>query len=279
MKAIYIFIFSIFISGLLSTGLSGQQDKKNVITLHASTKDISAEMLNKCASVMNARLKDFNSGNFTVKPSVEKKTIEVTLDGGWDNDAAARLLTEKGSAGFYETIDRRSIAPYVKGDTIFFSLLKSPARPGSSEIGCVSSSGFDVAAGHIKNVKREKGCIFAWTDVNDKGNRCLFALKTDQAGLPAIAGPGLGSSRYESDRILITLKPEYVKKWADITRNNLGHSIAIVLDGRVIYSPVVKAVIESGKVEITGNFTQNEGKYIAAMLNNGELPVVLSIIK
>lgn len=52
---------------------------------------------------------------------------------------------------------------------------------------------------------------------------------------------------------------------------------AIVLDGSVISAPSMNSVITDGKAQITGNFTEDEAKFLSQQLKYGALPVSFSI--
>ncbi|WP_237188256.1 protein translocase subunit SecD [Rothia nasimurium] len=52
---------------------------------------------------------------------------------------------------------------------------------------------------------------------------------------------------------------------------------AIMLDGKVLSSPVTQAVISDGKPQITGNFTEQEAANLAEQLKYGALPITFSI--
>lgn len=52
---------------------------------------------------------------------------------------------------------------------------------------------------------------------------------------------------------------------------------AILLDGKVLSSPVSQAVISDGKPQITGNFTEQEAKALADQLKYGALPISFTI--
>ncbi len=67
------------------------------------------------------------------------------------------------------------------------------------------------------------------------------------------------------------------KKFAQITKDNIGKPVYIVLDGNVISYPTVQSVISDGNAIITGNFDSNSAKQLAIQLNAGALPVPLKI--
>ena len=63
-----------------------------------------------------------------------------------------------------------------------------------------------------------------------------------------------------------------------MTKENVGKSIAIFLDGAPISVPNVREEITGGKAQITGQFTPQEAKLLVQRLNSGALPVPVSLI-
>ena len=73
------------------------------------------------------------------------------------------------------------------------------------------------------------------------------------------------------------LDTEGANIFANLTRNNTGESMAIVLDGRVRTSAVINEAITGGQVQISG-FNQEEAQNIATVLRTAALPVTLEIV-
>ncbi|MFC1686723.1 protein translocase subunit SecD, partial [Patescibacteria group bacterium] len=69
------------------------------------------------------------------------------------------------------------------------------------------------------------------------------------------------------------------KKFAEITKRNVGKPVAIFLDDRVISQPTVQQAITDGKAVITGEFALQEAKDIAIQLNAGALPVPIKMVE
>lgn len=69
------------------------------------------------------------------------------------------------------------------------------------------------------------------------------------------------------------------KKFADITKRNVGKPVAIVLDQEIISNPVVNEPILTGDAVISGSFTQEVAKALSTQLNAGALPLPLSILE
>lgn len=76
----------------------------------------------------------------------------------------------------------------------------------------------------------------------------------------------------------IEFDSEGAKIFAELTKENIGKQIAIFLDGEVISAPTVQAEISDGKAVITGNFTLEECKKLAQRLNEGALPLPITLI-
>lgn len=68
------------------------------------------------------------------------------------------------------------------------------------------------------------------------------------------------------------------KLFAEITKNNVGKTVAIYLDGAPISTPVVREEIPNGQAVISGNFTPIEAKTFVGRLNSGALPVPITLL-
>lgn len=69
------------------------------------------------------------------------------------------------------------------------------------------------------------------------------------------------------------------KKFAEITKENVGHPFAIVLDNNVISAPVIREPILAGSGQISGNFTVQSANDLALLLRAGSLPAPLDILE
>src|SRR5690554_430855 len=75
------------------------------------------------------------------------------------------------------------------------------------------------------------------------------------------------------------LDAEGARLFADMTRQNIGRALAIVLDNKVITAPVIRSVIAGGSGEISGSFTSGEASNLALLLRAGALPAPLNVIE
>jgi len=108
----------------------------------------------------------------------------------------------------------------------------------------------------------------------------------DEPGLypTELTGADLESADVVFDRntgdpaVSITFTPEGGEKFANITADNVGKPLAILLDGGVVSAPVVQDRITGGTAQITGNFDVDEAKNLAIQLNAGALPVPVELV-
>ena len=69
------------------------------------------------------------------------------------------------------------------------------------------------------------------------------------------------------------------RRFADITKENVGQMFAIVLDGKVITAPVIREPITGGQGQIDGNFTSQSAGELALLLRAGALPAPLTVLE
>lgn len=90
------------------------------------------------------------------------------------------------------------------------------------------------------------------------------------------------SAEFDNNRnrntVNMTMNSEGARLWANITKENLGLPVAVVLDDVVYSYPNINSVIEGGRSEITGNFTVQEAQDLANVLKSGKMSARVSII-
>lgn len=106
----------------------------------------------------------------------------------------------------------------------------------------------------------------------------LYACKVPQSGKADVGGKDIlkASTGYDSQNGDITvdlqMTNEGADKWAKMTAENVGKFIAITMDDVVYSAPRVNQAINGGNTQISGNFSVEEAKDLAGLLNGGALP-------
>ncbi len=105
----------------------------------------------------------------------------------------------------------------------------------------------------------------------------LHALQASRDRGPSLSGKYItnanmayGQFRNEAE-VHFSMNAEGAKRWANLTRENAGKQIAIVLDDYVVSSPNVSGEIKGGSSTISGNFSQAEATDLANILKSGKM--------
>ena len=69
------------------------------------------------------------------------------------------------------------------------------------------------------------------------------------------------------------------RRFAEVTRQNVGRPFAIVLDERVITAPNIREPITGGRGQISGSFTAQSANDLAVLLRAGALPAPLTVVE
>ena len=115
------------------------------------------------------------------------------------------------------------------------------------------------------------------------GKTAMLEFKTEE-GETVLTGTDLKDAREQTDQqgqnvVGLEFSPEGAEKFATLTSQNVGRTIAILLDGEVLTAPRVNEAITGGKAVITGNKTLEEAHNLAILLRSGSLPVKVNIIE
>lgn len=106
----------------------------------------------------------------------------------------------------------------------------------------------------------------------------------DDSGATVMTGKDLKDAKAQIDQsnqnlVALEFTDEGGQKFAELTRNNIGKNIAILLDKQILTSPNVREEITGGKAVITGSRTLEEAQNLAILLRSGSLPVKVDIIE
>jgi preprotein translocase subunit SecD len=99
-----------------------------------------------------------------------------------------------------------------------------------------------------------------------------------------MTGDSVSDARVDFDQtgqVEVTLKLSSAGKaqFGRLTAENVGRSLAIILDGVVYSSPVIRDAITQGTASISGGFTVEEAKQLKVVLKAGALPAPLEVLE
>ena len=144
---------------------------------------------------------------------------------------------------------------------------------------------------NLKQVKEvlPRDLAFRWgvnaIDENDRYYQLIAIKQSARDGRAPLTGSVITDARDQFGQqssfaeVSMTMNAEGSKTWARMTKENIGKSIAIALDGYIYSYPTVQNEITGGQSNITGRFTPEEAKDLANVLKSGKMPAPARIVQ
>ena len=171
--------------------------------------------------------------------------------------------------------------------------LLNPAYAGGAVLGAATAAD-TVAINKYLALPEVRDCFpsdvrFKWGIKGDKladGQFFLYTIKVERAdGKAPLDGSVISDARATyaqtgaNAEVSMAMNSNGITEWAQLTGENVGKCIAIVLDGYVYSAPVVRGKIEGGNSSISGDFTIQEAQDLANVLKSGKVPAPARIIQ
>ena len=213
------------------------------------------------------------------------KEVEVKAEAKNDAPALAAEVSEEAKA-------EEAAARFSRERNPLLALL-NPAYAGGAVLGAATAAD-TVAINKYLALPEVRDCFpsdvrFKWGIKGDKladGQFFLYAIKVERAdGKAPLDGSVISDARATyaqtgaNAEVSMAMNSNGITEWAQLTGENVGKCIAIVLDGYVYSAPVVRGKIEGGNSSISGDFTIQEAQDLANVLKSGKVPAPARIIQ
>ena len=214
-----------------------------------------------------------------------------------ESDEIADLVENiNADSAAVEADQAAQLAEYKKNNPLFAILNPSVNQAGQAYRGPVIGTVHYVDTAKVNamlNSQIAKAILprdarFFWTvkAIDEAGSYYqLVALKAQRDGRASLEGDVITDARADFSQfsayanVSMSMNAEGAKTWQRLTKDNIGKSVAIVLDGYVYSFPTVQNEIAGGNSQITGNFTVEEAKDLANTLKSGKMPAPARIIE
>ena len=218
---------------------------------------------------------------------------EAAAEAAEPADTTGGLIAELGNETASAAVaDAARTGNFDRDQNPLFAVL-DPSYAGGAAIGAAYKADMAAVNAYLAQpAVRElfpADIIFKWGVKGDDhidGRYLLYALKVSTPdGKAPLDGSVVTESveryaeRGASAEVSMTMNAEGTQEWARLTGENVGKCIAIVLDGYVYSAPRVNGKIDKGQSSITGDFTIQEAKDLANVLNSGKVPAPAKIIQ
>ena len=182
---------------------------------------------------------------------------------GGDLDFAkkGKFVPEFDEVIFSDTFQSGTVYPELVESAFGWHIIKKLEERGSGD-------DREVHAAHILFIKHVISefpkLMFQPTGLSGKNLKDAFVdYQTQGMGSPQIA---------------LRFDDEGTRLFAEITKRNIGKPVAIFLDDEIISQPTVQNEILAGEAVITGNFSLPEANDLVKRLNEGALPVPITLV-
>lgn len=248
-------------------------------------------------------LRNYYSGEKTAPAADTAKAEPATAQAKGDTNRTAtieELITKGGNAKpAADTAGKANAAAQQSLFRVFQPVAPQQGADGRMQfapnLGYIRASDTAVFNEYlsIENVRAQlpSNLVIAYgvAERNDKGVKSdilpVYALKFPEGSDKArLEGDGVQQASQDYDdrgrpavKMLMTKQGERI--WADMTTENVGKPIAVVLDNIVYSAPNVINPITGGNSEISGSFTVEEAQDLANILQSGKLPAPARIVQ
>jgi len=285
-------------SGRILVELPGVKERERVRKLLQGTANLEffetynfQEVYNNIvtANTIIKSLQEAKEDTAPVEAKTDTASNEITT--GQSNAAIDDLLSQSTDTtkNAETALAKKELAEWEKNNPLFavLSISQSPTGPivGYAKASDMAKVNEYFAMRQVKEVL-PRDLRLKWTvkPVNEKTNiYALIAIKgREKAPLEGSVITDASadfSQRGTSSEVSMTMNAEGAKTWARMTRENIGKSIAILLDDYVYSYPTVNTEISGGRSQIQGHFTQEEAKDLANVLKSGTMPAPARIVQ
>jgi len=253
-----------------------------------------ADILPQLAQINNeyAKINAANEEATAAEAPKAKETEEVAAD----DDIAALVEGVENDSAAVDEEQAAAVENYKKNNPLFAILNPSINSAGQAFRGPVVGTvhytdtakvnamlNSTIAKQVLPRDLRLKWTVKAFDEAGSSYQ--LVALKAQRDGRASLEGDVITDARADFSQlsayanVSMSMNAEGAKAWQRITRDNIGKSVAIVLDGYVYSFPTVQNEIPGGNSQITGNFTVEEAKDLANTLKSGKMPAPARIIQ
>ena len=250
---------------------------------------------NKVLAKLNVSGTDTVAAKTTVATAKTATTIQPKKLS--DVDSLKAALQKKNATATANASDSLQMQEKSKKENPLFTVLQINAQGGQAGrgpvIGYAHSKDTVLINNYFKTkqvreiLPRDLGLRWSVKSMDKKGEIFqLIAIKiSNRDGRAPLSGEVITDARADFSQtsayanVSMTMNAEGSKTWARMTKDNIGKSIAISLDGYIYSFPTVNTEITGGSSQITGNFTVDEAKDLANTLKSGKMPAPARIVQ
>ena len=288
-------------SGRILVELPGVKDPERVRKLLQGTAQLEFWETYENAEILGAidQINAYLKSQVVLEEETVSDVEEVQEESAFEDDFDSSLSIDDLSADSEAASDSVTMTAeqFSRENPLYavlFPNLNQSNQPNEGPVCGISSVKDTAAVNAYLNMDEVKDILprdvrFAWTvkpyDPEGKFVQLVALKVTTRDGKAAMEGDVVTDARTDfgqfngKPEVSMARNAEGARQWKRLTADNIGKSVAIVLDNYVYSFPTVQAEISGGRSQITGNFSINEANDLSNILKSGKLPAPARIIE
>ncbi|HEX7185933.1 MAG TPA: hypothetical protein VF756_29180 [Thermoanaerobaculia bacterium] len=249
----------LLILSLSACGVREADDKRLIYEVHPQEGQDTEAVVQQTIASLHRRLEEFGYPGATIRPEGDTRvSVELPEE---DLERVRNLLNETG--------------------LLEFRFVRFPETGGAPSLETIHQHYAGEVPADIAILEGEVQRLYGGSGPEGRGSgkgqgkaagKLYYGVEIE----PVISSPDFESARPSlgedgSPIVEFRLTPEAVGRFARVTSESIGSTLAIVLDGRVISAPKLTSPIEGPHGVIAGNFTRVDAEHLASLLNAGAL--------
>ncbi len=221
------------------------------------TDDEKTDAMDRLLDRLSSRIDQFGVSEVGIRRQGSDSVV-IDLPGASDPDRVKNVVLSEGALSFH-LVDSSATSMITSDDMLLGVYTNTAKIPENSML------------------------LYMYNETDDFGRRVrgmpIFVEKIASLEGDMLKDAFVSSGQFGEANVSFDMNPQGTTIFANVTRENSGRMLAIVLDDKVVSAPNINEPITTGSGVISGNFTYDEALNLAKILKEGALPLGISIVE
>ncbi len=241
---------------VLQADFAGYAQKLGVAEIQL-TENEKVDAMDRLLDRLSSRIDQFGVSEVGIRRQGSDSVV-VDLPGASDPDRVKNIVLSEGALSFH-IVDAAATST-ITADDMYLGQFTNTAK-----------------------VPEDRMVLYMYNQTDDYGRRLQGApiIVEKDASLEGdmLKNSWVSTGQFGESSVSFELNPEGTTIFGNVTRENSGRALAIVLDDKIVSAPNINEPITTGSGVISGNFGYEEAQNLAKILKEGALPLGISIVE
>ncbi len=221
------------------------------------TEEEKTDALERLLDRLRSRIDQFGVSEVAIRQQGSDGVV-IDLPGASDPDRVKNVILSEGALSFH-LVDASATSAIRESDMLLGVYTNTDSIPENLML------------------------LYEYSQTDDFGRRVrgvpMFVEREAALEGDMLRNAFVSSGQYGEANVSFEMNPQGADIFANVTRENAGRLLAIVLDDKIVSAPNINEPITTGNGVISGNFTLNSAQDLAKILKEGALPLGITIVE